>query len=392
MLPELLMTLLIRPMSIRAGLLALAALATLPAGCGADNRGLGDKITGGGGAGGGPGPDPEREDAGEPGPMADAAAPKLDGQPDGNIAPPPDMQPRADVGPCSFGRITMRKATPEVLLLFDRSSAMSKVVMPTMQTRWNEMTAGIDDNLRKMNAGVQWGLKFVPTTNTMCDVADGVEVAVGAMNYDSIITRIRGTTPIAGPEGSPLHAGVRKATVALTSRLPATTNPKFLVLATDGTSSCPVGDPGDRESVRAVEGAAAQGIRTFVLGTTTAGTAQDRNLNNLAAAGREGAATEPRYHRVQARTEVLTALDKITSRLTSCVWTTNVPPAAPDFTKLEIDGKTIPRDQSQREGWNWAGGGNQHVVHVYGAACEALKAGPPQRFEMIYGCPGIAPP
>jgi hypothetical protein len=384
------MTSLSRPMSIRAGVVALAALAVLPAGCGADGRGLGDGITGG--AGGGPPIDPEREDGGdEPDPPpADAGPPKLDASLDTTVIPPPDMGPRADVGPCSFGRIGMTKATPEVLLLFDRSSAMSKVVSSTMQTRWNEMVAGIDASLMKTHAGVLWGLKFVPTTSAMCDVADGTEVGIGEMNYNSIVNRIRGTTPIAGPEGSPLHTGVRKAGVSLMAR--ATPNPRFLVLATDGTSSCPVGAPGDRESVRAVEWAAGQGIQTFVLGTTTAGTPQDKALNDLAVAGREGAAAEPRYHRVQTKAEVLAALDKITSRLTACVWTTNRPPIAPDFTKLEIDGKTIPRDVGQREGWNWLGGGTQHVVLVYGAACEALKAAPPQRFEMIYGCPGIAPP
>jgi hypothetical protein len=380
------MTLLSRPLSIRAGVVALAALASLPGACGADNRGLGDGITGG--AGGGPPIDPEREDAGDD-PPPDTAPPKLDAGPDTTAVPPPDMGPRPDVGPCSFGRIPMKQATPEVLLLFDRSSAMSKVVTTTMQTRWNEMRAGIEENLMKTHGGVLWGLKFVPTT-TMCEVADGVEVGVGTLNYNSIVTLIRGTSPIAGPEGSPLHTGVRKAIVNLSSR--PTANPRFLVLATDGTSSCPVGPNGEAESVRAVEGAANVGIRTFVLGTTTAGTPQDRSLNLLAMAGREPAAAEPRYFRVQTKAEVLTALDRITSRLTACVWTTNVPPNAPEFTKLEIDGKTVPRDQSQREGWNWVGGGNQHVVLVYGAACEALKAAPPQRFEMIYGCPGIAPP
>ena len=51
----------------------------------------------------------------------------------------------------------------------------------------------------------------------------------------------------------------------------------------------------------------------------------------------------------------------------------------------------VPRDVNQREGWNWAMGGNRQVVHVYGQACDRLRANPTATVEMIYGCQGISP-
>jgi hypothetical protein len=262
------------------------------------------------------------------------------------------------------------------------------MVTGTMQTRWVEMTAGVEDAVRKTETGVQWGLKLFPST-TMCEVAEGIDVQVGAMNFSNLVTKMRGTEPVAGPEGTPLHTAIRKAHFALSQR--TTTNPRFMVLASDANVSCLPGLPAEMEAVRNVENAANQGVRTFVLGTAAIGTRQHTLLDQLAAAGKEPISGATKYYPVQNKAEMLAALDKISERLTSCVWTVAAQAPAPDFVAMEVDSVRVPRDVNQREGWNWAMGSNRQVIHVYGQACDRLRAKPTAVVQMIYGCPGIAP-
>jgi hypothetical protein len=89
---------------------------------------------------------------------------------------------------------------------------------------------------------------------------------------------------------------------------------------------------------------------------------------------------------------MLGALDEITGRLTSCVLAVNALPPAPDVVAMNIGNKRIPRDSMRREGWNWGGAPLQQVVHVYGQACEDLKANPLATAELVFGCPGHEPP
>jgi hypothetical protein len=235
---------------------------------------------------------------------------------------------------------------------------------------------------------VQWGLKLFPST-TMCEVVDGVDVQVGAQNINALVTKMRGTEPVAGPEGTPLHTAIRKAHFALAQR--TTTNPRFLVLASDANVSCLPGLPAEMEAVKNVESAATQGIRTFVLGTATIGTKQHTLLDQLATAGKEPIGGPTKYYPVQNKSEMLAALDRISERLTSCVWTVPAQAPAPDFVAMEVNGMRVPRDVNQREGWNWAMGSNRQVIHLYGQACDRLRANPTATVEMIYGCQGISP-
>jgi hypothetical protein len=369
---------------------AAALMAVLGVACGTDPGGLGGGTPP-------PGPSPgQNRDTREPEPGPDPDPPGPDAGPtDAMAMPMPDMMSSpADAGRdrpshpnCNFGFHDAKRATAEVLLLFDRSAGMRRMVTGTMQTRWVEMTGGVEDAVRK-ESGVQWGLKLFPST-TMCEVVDGVDVQVGAQNINALVTKMRGTEPVAGPEGSPLHSAIRKAHFALAQR--TTTNPRFLVLASDANVSCLPGLPAEMEAVKNVESAATQGIRTFVLGTATIGTKQHTLLDQMATAGKEPISGPTKYYAVQNKSEMLAALDRISERLTSCVWTVPAQAPAPDFVAMEVNGMRVPRDVNQREGWNWAMGSNRQVIHLYGQACDRLRANPTATVEMIYGCQGISP-
>jgi hypothetical protein len=363
------------------GALALGmVLGTSVVGCGTDDAGLTD-------AGFRP-PNVDLPDTGE-----DPEPPPPDaGEPDSDSpAPPRDAGPERPSGiSCNFGRVTAKRAVPDVLLVFDRTSAMRKTVTGSMETRWNEMSNGIDEALKTSQSVVQWGLKFFPTTMG-CEVAEGFDVAMAPSNYNAVIMRIRGTMPAMGVEGSPLHQAIKKATVALMARPRG--NPRFMALVTDGVPNCPAGFFGERDAEYAVKMAGDVGIRTFVLGTAAPGTPAHLTLNKLAVAGLEPAATDTRYRPVQTKLQMLQALEEITANLTNCVLTVPDPgPPEPEFVALEIDGMRVKRDDTQKEGWTWNSGGTKNAAHIYGAACTKLRNSPTAVVQLIYGCQNILPP
>jgi hypothetical protein len=327
--------------------------------------------------------------------------------PDARIEPPPDAKqpdimatdapvacPATNLQPnpaCTFGYHPLKRATPEVVLVFDRSSAMLRMVPGVMMTRWLEMVAALEDNLRRTNGGIAWGLKLFPTSATpMCNVTEPLDVPVSISNFDPVINRIRGNAPTMGPEGSPLDLGIKRAAAAL--RLTASTNPRYLVLATDGIPNCPMGIPGETEAVKAVAQQEQQGLRTFVIGTATPTSPQHRTLNDLAAAGGEARAGDQRSFQALNKVQMVAALDEITARLTSCVLVVNALSPAPDFVALNIGNTRVPRDPGRREGWNWGGAPTLKTVHVYGSYCTSLITNPVATAELVFGCDGHPPP
>jgi hypothetical protein len=372
--------------------LLLGAAAVALTGCGTDPIGLPSVEAG-------PPPPPPPPDSGPRLPPLmepDAGAPDA-GAGDASTDRPPEifcpathMQGNPE---CTFGYHALKRATPEVVLVFDRTSAMLRAVPGTTQTRWGEMIAAVEDSLKRTHAGLRWGLKLFPSTPTsMCNsagnVTDGLDVPVGLSNLDPLLMRIRGGMPVMGPEGSPLDLGIKKAAAAL--GLGTSDNPRYLILATDGLPSCPEGPPGEISAIRALSMQEQAGLRSFVIGTATPASMQHRVLNDMAAAGGEPRVGDQRYYPALNKAQMLEALDEITGRLTSCVFTVNALPPTPNFVALNIGNTRIQRDPARREGWNF--GGSVQVVHLYGQACAMLKANPLTPAELAFGCPGHEPP
>jgi hypothetical protein len=321
--------------------------------------------------------------------------------PDGGADVPPGSQcmstglqpnPR-----CTFGYHPLKRVTPEVVLVFDRSSAMLKTGSGTMQTRWVEMVAGLEDSLTKTHASLYWGLKLFPSMAPAppCTVSDALDVNIALSNRDAVIMRVRGGMPAAGTDGSPLDLAIRKASLALDwpdQPGDELERPRYLILATDGVPSCPPGMPGEVAAVREVSRQQVMGMPTFVIGTATPANPQHRTLNDLATAGGEPRPGDQRYFPVLNKAEMLKALDEITGRLTSCVLMTDALTPAPGFVAMNIGNTRIPQDPARREGWNFGGAPLLRVVHVYGKACEELKANPLAPAELVFGCPDHPPP
>jgi hypothetical protein len=334
-----------------------------------------------------PDPFPPAVDAG---PSEDGATGGPDMVPATGIDAMVPLRPPPPIGGCNFGRFLAHRIAPEILLIFDRSSAMRKPVVGSTNNRWIEMTDGVATIIKNRQAAVSWGLKFFPSTMT-CLVSDGVDVPVGPAQFNEVITRIRGGQPDTGPEGAPLFQAVFTAFQSF----PRANNPRFFVLATDGQVACPAGPAAENKAFETVHNAAASHVWSFVIGTAAPGTPQANVLNTLAVEGREAAPGPTRYLPAQTKLEMMNALDSIADRLSNCLFSINAPPVR-DSVAMDIEGLgRVPRDANHLEGWDYGpdtARADIKTVRIFGNACNRLRQMPALSVDMTFGCQNIPPP
>lgn len=163
-------------------------------------------------------------------------------------------------------------------------------------SKWSQLTAAVTSVVQASGGSVNWGLKYFPD-NDACGASMPPAVAVAPMNAVALAASIAATLP--GGD-TPTRDAVTSGAAYLLNL--ADGNPKYLVLATDGLPSCPIGcgsmarpttmctqtDNPTEDAVvaMALGDAAQQGIKTFVVGIGNVATAQN-TLNVMAIAGGE---------------------------------------------------------------------------------------------------------
>jgi von Willebrand factor type A domain len=224
---------------------------------------------------------------------------------------------------------------PDILIVQDRSGSMNDDYNDQSCTggcgansKWSQESTAITNVIGTTDTRVNWGIKYFPDNNA-CDAALAPAVAIAPSNGVAVAASIAATVPGGTtPTRDAINFG---ASYLLTL---TDTNPKFLLLATDGLPNCPIGcaamtnpsttctvtdNPTEDQAVEmAVMTAATQGIKTFVIGIGNVTTAQN-TLNQLAIAGGEpqpGGATS--YYAATDETALELALSTIVGRSAVC--------------------------------------------------------------------------
>ena len=145
----------------------------------------------------------------------------------------PDAGPTLPVA-CVNGHITLRKATPAVMFVLDRSGSMSTAFGKT--TRWQGLTAALAATLPSIAKEMEIGGFFFPApgNNRSCSLENATTLAPAFDNVDSLLSQMLITLP----GGQTPTAPALERAGALISGVRAATSARALVLATDGAPNC----------------------------------------------------------------------------------------------------------------------------------------------------------
>ncbi len=333
----------------------------------------------------------------------------------------PEAGPDPDQGAaeCSEVRRLLKPSDgniARVMLVVDRSYSMVQD-----EDRWTPMAETLSALADELDEGIRFGLTMFPNPerSRVQDPADAAQACdpgrvLFAPQHDSaaeITQRFEAARPAFGL-GTPTAAALQAAGAALAQE---PTPHDFILLATDGGPGCNLGlddqscvclvpascrNNGmaqncldDARTIEVIEGLAAQGIRTVVLGITIGlpdevqngcpadwaclagqgcvdGGCVDRirpTLNAMAAAG--AASPGGVYLEVGELDALRGALRAAAGSFVPCVYALGELAAQADRLQVSIDGMAIQRDAEN--GWSVEAG----ELHFSGAACRTLRDG-----------------
>lgn len=334
------------------------------------------------------------------------------------------------------------KLPPDILIVQDRSLSMTNDKDDNQckgasgnngncgaDAKWTLVTAALSDVLSTTDMAVNWGLIYFGGETTLCGETAAPAVPIASMNSSAITGAFMGQPDVtAGQPGTPTRSAINNAVKYMKSL--TDTNPKYLMLATDGQPNCPPSGSGGMNgqtgsggmsgqtgrggrsgtmgggfpvggtnngantddsagSEQAVADALAAGFPTFVIGIgNTGGTAV---LNAMAVAGGKPIPGMPggnSYYQVNNTADLETALGQILGTVATCVFDIGPPPN--DMTSVDKvtvfgDGQMI--DHSSTNGWDFSNADKTQVT-LYGPICDQVKAATVKDVTVAFGCLG----
>jgi hypothetical protein len=288
----------------------------------------------------------------------------------------------------------------DVLLVLDRSGSMDYSIAeecycdPSLATgsgtracsdtancttRWSSLSSAIKATLAQTQ-DIRWGLKLFSTPNSRdrCTVSNGVEVGIADNSASALQAQVDAVDP---SNNTP----TAKAIQAATAYLQTLTDPnnKVILLSTDGEPNCKAdgnsGDPDVDGTEAAIKAARAAGFLVYVVGIGPSVT----NLDRFAAAG--GTTT---YYKATSSEGLAEALAAISTAVVTCTFTlANVPPDVNNVA-VYLDKKLVAQDPTN----GWSFGGNTQTIVLNGTTCDLITSGQASTVQVLFGCPGVAPP
>jgi von Willebrand factor type A domain len=312
---------------------------------------------------------------------------------------------------CGQTNVNVMPEPPDILIVQDKSGSMTEQangcccgttgsgmcglnvncngnVACGANSKWSQVTAAIDTVVMTTQAMVNWGLIFFGSDN-MCGVSATPNVAIAANDYTAISQAYANNTP---GSFTPTRTAVNAAAAYMATL--TDTNPKYLLLATDGLPNCipgggNVGDDDSAGAKTAVMNAATAGFKTFVVGIGN--TNGVTTLNQLAMAGGEaqvGSADGNSFYEVNSTADLVTALNKIVGMVASCT----IPLTGVNGTLEKVavsakdaNGNTVEVMPDPTNGWSYTDASMTTIV-LNGTACSDLQSGALSGFQFIYTC------
>ncbi len=327
--------------------------------------------------------------------------------PDGDAPIPADAEPAGDLGgsACEVTRVKIpyRARTPDLMLVFDRSPSMT--IAFGSGTRFTKERDILLPLIATSQDDVRWGYQEFPSKTV--EAKGGVFCCVGAIavapalnSGDVISARIeRALEGVA--TYTPTALALRTAREHFAGSAATAAAHRYVLLSTDGHPNCGINRRRSSEACRGsvcsgpctdavaeIEGLAALGVKTIVLGIQAAEFGSC--LERMAMAG--GAARSgpgPAYYPADTPERLETYLREIVIAVAtpSCDIVPVSPPPNPGLVALSLDGQQIPRDETHVNGWDFSSLGASSTIRVYGLPCLQLQYREVGIIEILYGCP-----
>lgn len=339
---------------------------------------------------------------------------------------------------CGATTHSAMKLPPDILIVQDKSLSMTNDKDDKQckgasgndgncgaDSKWTQVTAALSDVLSMTDMTVNWGLIYFGDETTQCGETAKPVVPVASMNSPAITKAFVGQPDLTGQVGTPTRSAIINAVKYMKSL--TDTNPKYLMLATDGQPNCPpsgsggnngqtgsggAGGRGGRSgmmgagfpgggtnngantddsagSEQAVADALTAGFPTFVIGIGNTGGAAV--LNAMAVAGGKPIPGMPggnSYYQVNNTADLETALAQILGTVATCVFDIGPPPnnmATVDRVAVFGDGNMIDHDSTN--GWDFSNSDKTQVT-LYGPICDQVKAATIKDVTVAFGCLG----
>jgi hypothetical protein len=308
---------------------------------------------------------------------------------------------------CGVNANPVMPSPPDILLVQDKSGSMGndsndQSCGRNCTSKWTQLTTAVNTVITATDTTVNWGIKFF-SDNGVCDASQAPAVPVAPMSGAAVVRAIQGT----GPGGNtPTRDAISYGSQYLSTL--TDTNPKFLLLATDGLPNCPSGcasaaqnppmmctmtDNPDEDAATeaAVTMAAMMGYQTFVIGIGNVASAQN-TLNQLAmAGGRPQTGGTTSYYAATDEPSLEAALMAIVGQVASCQIT--LPAAAVGQTNVAVSvddasGKATKVPQDDNNGWSFVNNGMG--IQLNGSYCDNVKNKTYTNVQFLYAC-GTAP-
>jgi hypothetical protein len=311
------------------------------------------------------------------------------------------MPPTVDAN-CGQVNNPLKVVPPDVLIIQDKSGSMKNDDSDSSckngcgaNSKWSQTTTALGQVVMNTQATVNWGLKFFADGADQCAVNPGVAVPVAANNASAISTAISKASP---SSATPTRAAIN-ASVTYMQTL-TDTNPKYLLVATDGEPNCPSGCSGttctntpnvseEMGTEQAVLDAVAAGFKVFVVGIGNVSSAV-ATLNQMAINGGEAQSGATSYYAATDQAALEAALNAIVGKVASCQL--NLPAKPQDPTNVVVEDvptKTqIPKDTSHANGWDFTDS-TDTAIQLFGDACNNVTNGVYTDIQILEGCPGI---
>jgi hypothetical protein len=333
--------------------------------------------------------------------------------PEGYDVPQPDVQPDQPVDfpitdtlteeqICGEEEFNIQHVTPDMLIVLDRSNSMF------YNSFWDPTRNAVVSISTTYQDTILFGLMVFPSLSCMngvtgeCEPGRTPNVPVALNNGAAISSALSSMTTCGG---TPIAETLQQAHAYLLGL--TDTNPKYVLLATDGAPNCNTGLNGmtcrctctnpalcsvcseynvncldDTRTYDAIDAMYADRIRTFVVGMSTAAVEWGDVLGQIATRG----GTE-QFYPAEDPSQLQTAFEAITGMVATCEFDLNPSDAAdPNQVNFYFDGVVVPRDPTNTNGWNWV---DEDTIAFYGTPCDQIMSASVGTISAKYGCPTI---